>query len=391
MYKVHCMNNIAKVGTDHLGPHFELVEAPEEADAFMVRSANLHDMPFSDNLLAIARAGAGVNNIPLEACAERGIVVFNSPGANANAVKELVLCGIFLSCRDIIGGNEWVRRNVDDPAIGKAAEKAKKQFGGVELAGKTVGVIGLGAIGAKVADALIALEAKVVGYDPYLSVNAAWGLDRRIEHSTDLNKLLSQCDFVTLHVPATASTKGMISADAISHMKQGAVLLNFARDTLVDERALAEALDDGKVARYVTDFANPESANMKNALVLPHLGASTGEAEDNCAIMAAEELRDYLLNGNIVNSVNYPRLDLGPNFEGARVAVFHENVKGAINKISHELSEVGLNIESMSNVSRGNDAYTLVDVTGAEVDDVALAEALRAVPGFRRVRVMFPA
>ena len=389
MYKVHCMNNIAQAGIDHLDGGYEIVDTPEEADAIMVRSANLHDMAFSDNLKAIARAGAGVNNIPVDECAERGIVVFNTPGANANAVKELVLCGMFLSCRDIIGGNEWVRANSDDPNIGKSAEKAKKQFGGYELRGKTVGVIGLGAIGAEVADALLGLEAEVMGYDPYLSVNAAWALDRRVAHVTNLNDMLSKCDFVTLHVPANESTKGMISADAISHMKQGSVLLNFARDTLVDERALAAALESGRIARYVTDFANPQTVNMKNAIVLPHLGASTVEAEENCAVMAANELKDFLENGNINRSVNYPKVDLGPLTYGSRVAIFHENVKGAINKISSVTSEGDLNIETMSNVSRGMNAYTLLDLSG-DVDDEVISE-LRAISGVRRVRVIYPA
>ena len=388
MFNVHLMNNIATVGTEALGEGFSLVDSLDDADAIMLRSANLHEVEFPSRLLAIARAGAGVNNIPVDACADRGIVVFNTPGANANAVKELVICGMLLSCRDVIGGYEWVRQNVDDPNIGKAAEKAKKKFGGVELAGKRVGVIGLGAIGAQVADALIGLEAEVVGYDPYLSVGAAWELDRRIEHATDLNQVLSSCDFVTIHVPAMASTKGMISADAIAHMKQGAVLLNFARDSIVDEQALAEALDDGKIARYVTDFANPASANMKNAIVLPHLGASTGEAEDNCAVMAATELRDFLMSGNIKNSVNYPKVDLGPLTCDARVCIFHENAKGLIGQISQQASECGLNIETMTNVSRGANAYTLIGVSGDGAE--RLASSLASVRGIRRVRTIYP-
>ena len=365
MYAIHCMNNISTVGTDALeSAGYEFVDDPNEADAWLVRSANLHEIEAPQSLLAIARAGAGVNNIPVERCAERGIVVFNTPGANSNAVKELVICGMLLACRDIIGGIEWVRDAVDDPQIAKRAEKAKKRFAGCELAGKRVGVIGLGAIGAQVADALIALGAEVMGYDPYLSINAAWGLDRRIEHATDLDQLLAACDFVTLHVPATDATKGMISAEAISKMKRGAVLLNFARDALVDEQALAEALDDGHLARYVTDFANPASANMKNAIVLPHLGASTGEAEDNCAVMAARQLRDYLENGNIANSVNFGRVDLGPLVGDWRIAVFHQNAQGVIGQLSQVLADAGLNIENMSNVSRGADAYTLIEVNG---------------------------
>ena len=387
MYRICCLNNIAKVGTDHLGTGYEFVSEPEGADALMVRSANLHELELGGDLLAIARAGAGVNNIPVERCAEQGIVVFNTPGANANAVKELVVCGMLLACRDVIGGAAWVAENSDDPDVGKKAEKAKKQFGGCELAGKSVGVVGLGAIGAAVANTLIDLGCEVMGYDPYLSINAAWSLDRRIEHVTDLGEMLSRCDFVTLHVPATDATRKMVSADMIARMPRGAVLLNFARDSLVDEQALAEALDDGRVGRYVTDFANPASANMRNAIVLPHLGASTGEAEDNCAVMAANELKDYLENGNIRNSVNYGQVDLGPVGEGdERVAVFHENVQGVIGLLSATLAASGLNIENMTNKSRGGNAYTLIEVSGDITPQVG-AELAR-VPGVRRVRVI---
>lgn len=386
MYRIHCMNNIARVGTERLGAGYSFVDEADQADAWVVRSANLHELALPEGLLAIARAGAGVNNIPLDACAARGIVVFNTPGANANAVKELVICGMLLSCRDILGGAVWVQENADDPEVSKRAEKAKKQFGGRELAGKTVGVIGLGAIGAAVANAVIDLGAEVMGYDPFLSLDSAWGLDRRIEHVTNLDALLSKSDFVTIHVPVTNVTRGMLGADQIALMKPGAVLLNFARDALVDEQALAEALGDGRVARYVSDFANPASANMKNALVLPHLGASTGEAEDNCAVMAATELRDYLENGNIVNSVNYGRVDLGPLETGERVALFHENSQGVIGEVTHAVAARGLNIENMSNVSRGPNAYTLLEVTGS-VDEDVIGE-LRALGSVRRARVL---
>ncbi len=387
MYKICCLNNIAKVGTDHLGAGYEFVAEPEGADALLVRSANLHEMELGRDLLAIARAGAGVNNIPVERCAAEGVVVFNTPGANANAVKELVVCGMLLACRDVIGGAEWVAENSDDPEIAKRAEKAKKQFGGCELAGKRVGVVGLGAIGAAVANALIDLGCEVMGYDPYLSINAAWSLDRRIEHVTDLGELLSRCDFVTLHVPATDSTRGMISAEAIARMPRGAVLLNFARDALVDEQALAEALDDGRVARYVTDFANPASANMRNAIVLPHLGASTGEAEDNCAVMAANELKDYLENGNIKNSVNYGQVDLGELAPGnERIAIFHENVQGVIGQISAAIAASALNIENMTNKSRGANAYTLIEVSGDVTPDIRAQ--VEGIPSVRRVRVI---
>ncbi len=386
MYRIHCMNNIARVGTDRLGSGYSFVNEPDQADAWMVRSANLHELALPEGLLAIARAGAGVNNIPLDACAERGIVVFNTPGANANAVKELVICGMLLACRDVLGGAAWVQENADDPEVSKRAEKAKKQFGGRELAGKTVGVIGLGAIGAAVANAVIDLGAEVMGYDPFLSLDSAWGLDRRIEHVTDLDVLLSKSDFVTIHVPVTDATRGMLGADQIARMRPGAVLLNFARDSLVDEQALAEALDDGRVARYVSDFANPVSTNMKNALILPHLGASTGEAEDNCAVMAATELRDYLENGNIANSVNYARVDLGPLETGKRIALFHENSQGVIGEVTHVVAARGLNIENMSNVSRGANAYTLLEVTGNA--DEGVLDELRTLGSIRRVRVL---
>lgn len=386
MYKVTCMNDIAAVGTDRLAGHAELVGDPSAADAWLVRSADLHALELPEGLLAIARAGAGVNNIPTERCAERGIVVFNTPGANANAVKELVLCGMLLACRDVLGGAAWVAANADDPEVGAHAEKAKKRFAGHELAGKRVGVVGLGAIGAAVADALVGLGCEVMGFDPYLSLDAAWGLDRRIAHVTDLADLLGRCDIVTLHVPATASTRNMISAEAIARMRPGAVLLNFARDALVDEGALAEALAEGRVARYVTDFANPTSAHMPGAIVLPHLGASTSEAEDNCAVMAASELVDYLENGNIVNSVNYGRVDLGPLCHGTRVALFHENVQGVIERVSRVVAAHGLNIEKMSNVSRGPNAYTLLEVTGA-VDDATLAELVE-LDCIRRARAI---
>lgn len=386
MYKVHCMNNIATVGTDQLGDGYELTSELDDANAILVRSAKLHEVEFPKTLLAIARAGAGVNNIPLDRCAQEGIVVFNTPGANANAVKELVLAGMLLACRDIVGGIEWVHDNSDDPEVGKKAEKAKKQFAGHELAGKTLGVIGLGAIGANVANAARALGMKVMGYDPYLSINAAWSLDRSIKHVTDINDIYAQADFITVHVPATDQTRGMVGRDAIARMKTGVVFVNYARDVLVDEQAMAEALASGKVARYVTDFANPASANMKNAIVTPHLGASTAEAEDNCAIMAVNELRDYIENGNVRNSVNFGAVDLGPIAGDGRIAIFHKNVQGMIGGITQVLAETDLNIENMANKSRGDNAYTLLEVTGG-LDD-SIAEKIAALDNVYRVRVI---
>ena len=386
MYRVHCMNNIAKAGTDRLGAKYELTDTLEDADAIMVRSASLHETQFPKGLLAIARAGAGVNNIPLDRCADEGIVVFNTPGANANAVKELVFAGLLLASRDIVGGIEWVRANADDPDLAKHAEKAKKQFAGHELAGKRLGVIGLGAIGAAVDNTATRFGMQAVGYDPYLSVSAAWNLDRRIEHANDLSRLVADCDYITIHVPAMDSTKNMVNAGLISQMKPGAVVLNFARNTIVDEQAMAAALAEGHIARYVTDFPNPVSADMKNAIVLPHLGASTTEAEENCAVMAAEELRDFIENGNITHSVNFGAVDLGPIASGERLAIIHQNVQGMIGKFSQYLADSGINIENMANKSRGAMAYTLIDIAGEVPTDVI--DYLAQAEGVRRIRVI---
>ena len=338
MYQVHCINNIAKVGTDALGEGFRLNGSADDAQAIMVRSASLHEMEFSNNLLAIARAGAGVNNIPLERCAERGIVVFNTPGANANGVKEMVIAGMLLAARDIVGGIEWVDENSDDPNVGKSAEKAKKDFAGTELAGKNLGVIGLGAIGTMVANIGRSLGMHVYGYDPYLTVKYAWGLDRHVRHVSNLSEIWSTCDYITIHVPANDKTRGMIGRDEIAAMRDGVVFLNYARDALVDEIAMSAALQTGHVRRYMTDFANSVTTQMKHAVVTPHLGASTMEAEDNCAVMAAGELRDYLEFGNISNSVNYPEVNMGPMSGAMRVALFHENVPNVIGKVTTLIS-----------------------------------------------------
>ena len=386
MYQVHCLNNIAKVGTDRLGPNFALTDDIDAAQAIMVRSASLHETEFSPNLLAIGRAGAGVNNIPLERCAERGVVVFNTPGANANGVKEMVIAGMLLAARDIVGGIEWVDENSDDPNVGKAAEKAKKDFAGTELAGKNLGVIGLGAIGAMVANAGRSLGMHVYGYDPYLSVKYAWSLDRHVRHVSNLSEIWANCDYITIHVPATAKTKGMIGRDEIAAMKDGVVFLNYARDALVDEIAMSAALQTGHVRRYMTDFANSVTTQMKHAVVTPHLGASTKEAEDNCAIMAADELRDYLECGNISNSVTYPEADMGP-IEGAmRLAIFHENVPNMIGQITSAVSNQGVNIENMIDRSRGDYAYCLLEL-GSDLDD-SVVEQLSKVDGIYRVRAI---
>ena len=382
MYKVHCINNIAKVGTDALGENFLLTEQVDAADAIMVRSANLHEMEFSDSLLAIARAGAGVNNIPLDRCAEQGIVVFNTPGANANGVKELVIAGMLLAARDICGGIDW-----DDPNVGQLAEKAKNRYAGTELAGKTLGVIGLGAIGAMVANAGRSLGMHVLGYDPYVSVKYAWSLDRHVHHVNDIKEIWANADYITIHVPATDATRGMISREAIAAMKDDVVVLNYARDALVDERAMAEALQTGHVSRYMTDFANANSTQMPRAIVTPHLGASTKEAEDNCAVMAANEIRDYLENGNIESSVNYGDVNLGPMSTPVRLAIFHKNVPGVIGAITSAVSGAGVNIENMTDKSRGDYAYSLLDLSG-DLDEQTL-DGLNNVEGIYRVRAIY--
>lgn len=386
MVNVNCLNNIASVGLDLFSDDYNTESSFEDAQAVLVRSAKMHDMELGDNLLAIARAGAGVNNIPLDKCAESGIVVFNTPGANANAVKEQVLAAMLLASRDLIGGNEWVKANKDDADIAKATEKAKKAFAGQEIKGKKLGVIGLGAIGQLVANAAIALGMEVYGYDPYISVDTAWKLSREIKHIANVEDIFKECDYITLHVPLLDSTKGMISKDSIAMMKDGVVLLNFSRDLLVDETALIDALETGKVKKYVTDFANPTVAGAKNTLVTPHLGASTAESEDNCACMAVKELRDYLENGNIHNSVNYPNCDMGVCTSAMRVAIIHRNIPNMLAKFTSAFGELGINIERLTNVTRGEYGYVMVDLS--HMADDAEIEKLRAIEGVLKVRVM---
>ena len=386
MRKIHCINAISKYGTDQFTQEYQLTDEVNEAEGILVRSASLHEMQFSNSLLAIARAGAGVNNIPLDACAQEGIVVFNTPGANANGVKELVLAGLFLASRDIVGGIEWCKENKEDANIAKSAEKAKKAFAGCEIKGKKLGVVGLGAIGAEVANTAIALGMEVYGYDPYISVNAAWRLSRDVKHTTSLDMICQECDYITLHVPAVDSTKGMINKAAIEQMKDGVVILNFARDLLVNEDDLAEALKSGKVKKYVTDFANPKSVNMDNTIVIPHLGASTEESEDNCAKMAVQEIMDYLENGNIRNSVNYPACDMGVKKTACRVAVLHMNIPNMIGQITGVLAAGKINISDMTNKSRDKFAYTLMDLE--HVPDETMVEKLNAIEGVCRVRLI---
>lgn len=370
MNYIHCLNNISAQGTDLLTSDYELTDNIEAAQGILVRSAGMLDMEFSENLLAIARAGAGVNNIPLERCAEEGIVVFNTPGANANAVKELVLCGMLLASRGIVGGIEWCKENAEDPAIGKTAEKAKKQFAGREIKGKTLGVIGLGAIGAEVANAALGLGMEVMGYDPFVSVNAAWKVLPAVQHVTDLADIYRECDYITIHVPAVNGTIGMIDEAACALMKEGVVFLNFSRDTLVDAPAMASALASGKVGCYVTDFATPKVMAMENAIVLPHLGASTEEAEDNCARMAVVELMDYIDNGNIVNSVNYPACQAGVCPEGMfRIAVLYNSSELAMGSVTEILEPIVAEFDMVDN-QRDEHGYALITLTENLADEV---------------------
>ena len=386
MYKYHCLNPISQVGLDQLTEEYTPVNEAKEADAILVRSAVMHEMEFSKDLKAVARAGAGVNNIPLERCAEEGIVVFNTPGANANGVKELVLAGMLLASRDIIGGIGWVRENEEDGNIAKDAEKAKKAFAGCELEGKKLGVIGLGAIGVLVANAATHLGMDVYGYDPYVSVDSAWRLSRSIHHAKTVDELYSDCDYITIHVPALDSTKGMIDKHAISLMKDGVVILNFARNILVDEEAMVDALVSGHVKHYVTDFPTPTVTGVKGAIVIPHLGASTEEAEDNCAVMAAKQLKDYLENGNIKNSVNYPDCDMGIRGENTRLLLLHHNVPNMIGQFTTILAKDNMNIADLTNKSKGKYAYTMIDIDSPV--PAGVVEELKAVGEVLRVRIL---
>ena len=385
-YSVHCMNNISQSGLDQLYQNFSPAKELADADAAIVRSTNMHELELPEGLLAIARAGAGVNNIPLDRCSEMGTVVFNTPGANANAVKELVVAGMLMASRDIIGSNEWVREHAEDEDVAKAAEKAKNQFGGTEIAGKTLGVIGLGAIGAMVANAGRRLGMHVLGFDPYLSITAAWSLDQHVHYVNRLGDILEQSDYITIHVPANDKTRHMIGRDQIAQTKDGVIFLNFARDALVDEQAMARALETGHVRRYVTDFANPTTTHMKGALVLSHLGASTKEAEANCAAMAVDQLQEYLLEGNIVNSVNFGDVDLGPIQTDERIVVLHKNVPNMIGQFTQILCEENLNIENMANKRRGDNATTLIETSGEWSDKVI--ERICAIDGVYRARMI---
>lgn len=386
MTKINCLNPIAACGLDLFSDNYEIVDSMDNADAVLVRSAAMHDLELPESVVAIARAGAGVNNIPLDKCAEKGIVVFNTPGANANGVKELVVAGLLLASRDLMGGYNWCKENASDPEIGKKVEKQKSHYAGNEIQGKKLGVIGLGAIGAKVANIAFRLGMEVYGYDPYVSVDAAWSLSRHIKHINNVEDIYKECDYITVHVPALDSTKGMINKDAFAMMKDGVKILNFSRDVLVNDEDMKEALASGKVAKYVTDFPNATIAGCDNVITLPHLGASTAESEDNCAIMAVKQIADYIENGNIKNSVNYPACNAGVCDTAARVAICHKNIPDMLTRFTGVFSKENINIANMVSKSRGDWAYTILDVE-SDVDDTSKA-ALEAVEGVVKVRVI---
>ncbi len=385
MYKYKCMNPIAKIGLNNFTDEYVAVDNVDEAEGILVRSANMLEMEFSENLLAIARAGAGVNNIPLDRCAEKGIVVFNTPGANANGVKEMVLAAMLIASRDIIGGTEWVKANAGDPEIAKLTEKSKKKFAGTEIFGKKLGIIGLGAIGVRVANAARQLGMEVYGYDPYLSIDAAWRLSSDVKHVTNVDDIYSKCDIITVHVPALDSTKGMINAEAIAKMKKGVIILNLARDILCNEADVLAGINSGKIRKYVTDFPNPTVAGHDGCIVIPHLGASTEESEDNCAVKAVLELKDFLENGNINNCVNFPNCDMGVCTK-PRLAIYHKNIAGMISQFTTVLGEAGVNISDMTNKSKGDYAYTLIDIEADVTDE--LVDKLNKFDDVIRVRVV---
>lgn len=386
MFKYHCLNPIVDVGLEKFTKDYEKTGDVNEADGILVRSAAMHDMELPEKLLAVARAGAGVNNIPLDKCAEKGIVVFNTPGANANGVKELVIAGMLLACRDIVGGINWVNEHKEDENIAKAAEKEKKNFAGTEVQDKRLGIIGLGAIGVKVANVAKHMGMEVYGYDPYVSVDAAWNLSRDVKHALSVDEIYESCDIITIHVPLLDSTKGMVDEAAIGKMKDGVILLNFARDLLVDEKAVLDGIGKGKIRKYVTDFPNTTIAGKEGCIVIPHLGASTEESEDNCAKMAVKQMMNYLENGNILNSVNYPKCDMGICTQAGRIAIFHRNKANMITKFTACFGDEGVNITDMMNKSKGEVAYTMMDLESPATDE--MIGRLQSIAGVFRVRVV---
>ena len=386
IYTYRCLNNISNAGLVHFTENYKEVHESEASDAILVRSATIKDTDLGDDLEAIARAGAGVNNIPVEACSEKGIAVFNTPGANANGVKELVIAGMLLASRDIVGGIEWLERQEMTDDLAKRVEKQKKQFAGSEIAGKKLGIIGLGAIGVMVANSAVALGMEVYGYDPYLSLDSAWHLSSSIHHVRDLEEIYSKCDFITIHVPLNDSTRGMINKKAIASMKEGAVLLNFARDPLINEEDVVEALEAGKLGKYVTDFITPGIAAAPSTIAMPHLGASTKESEDNCAVMAVKQLMAYIEHGNIKNSVNYPSLDMGVCTTAGRLAVNHRNMPNMLAQLTTVLGAANVNLANISNASRGDYAYTLIDTDSPVGDDIK--KELQSIDGVLKVRIL---
>ena len=386
MAKIHYLNKISSKGTALWTKDYETTEYADEADAILVRSASMHDMEVPEKLMAVARAGAGVNNIPLDKLAEKGVVVFNTPGANAHSVMEAALCGMLLGVRDIVGGIRWVRENMNEPDIAKLVEKNKSQFAGHEILGKSLGVIGLGAVGGPLANAARKLGMTVYGCDPFISVDAAWHLDSHIIRVKTREEIYENCDIISLHTPLLDDTKKMINAEAISKMKDGVIILNFARDLLVDDDAMEEALLSGKVYRYVTDFPNERTAKMDGVIAIPHLGASTEEAEDNCAKMAVRQVMNYLENGNIVNSVNFPNCDLGICTKASRITILHGNIPNCLSRFTSIVSAEGINISDLVNRSRGEHAYTMLDLD--HVPSQAVVDMLQRIPGVYRVRVI---
>ena len=386
MYQLHYLNKISPKGTALLTKNYQTTESADAADAILVRSAAMHEMEFSDKLLAVARAGAGVNNIPLDRCAQEGIVVFNTPGANANGVKEMAICGMLLGSRDVVGGIQWVQSIKDEGDVAKKVEKGKSQFAGNEIMGKRLGVIGLGAIGGPLANAAIGLGMEVYGFDPFISISAAWHLDSKIIPVKSREEIYEKCDIITLHVPLLDDTKHMINADTLAMMKDGVILLNFARDKLVDDAALEEALKSGKVKRYITDFPNDKTAGMEGVVAIPHLGASTEEAEDNCAKMAVRQVMDYLENGNIKNSVNFPACDMGVCNKPGRIVVLHKNVPNMIGRLTTALAGYNVNISDMLNRSKGEFAVTMFDLD--EATPAAATQDLEKLEDVFRVRVI---
>lgn len=388
MYKVKCLNPIAKIGLDLFSPEYTQVDEYNEADVVLVRSAEMHDMELPGNLKAIARAGAGVNNIPIQECSEKGIVVFNTPGANANGVKELVISALILGARNLSEGINWVQTIKDESGVAKLVEKGKKQFAGTELLGKKIGVIGLGAIGVRVANACDALGMEVYGYDPFISVAGAWNISKSIKYTKSIENIYEECDFITLHLPALEDTKGMICKDTLDIMKDGIIIVNFARDTLVNDDDMAAALKSGKVRKYITDFPNDKTAKMEGAIASPHLGASTEESEDNCAVMAVQEIIDFIENGNIKNSVNFPNCDMGNCTNAMRILVNHKNIPNMIGQFTTVFASENINISDMINKSKGDYAYSMFDLDC--VASNAVIKKIEAIDGVKRVRAIKP-